>query len=454
MTCGQSKGFFLLIFCLFHESEQSCPSVCLCISDTVSCSSSGLVRLPWSLPSFSVTLDLSHNYLTWLGPRSFSSLPRLENLWMAHNQISTLSYDVFKNLSGLRHLDLSSNKLEVLKQYYFQGLWRLEELRLFNNKIAQVEAGALSHMSSLKKVYISFNQITYFPFFSIQEHSHPFLVMLDLSSNRLTRLPWEDVKALPGLVQRGLYLHNNSLLCDCTMYSLFWHWNLRGYNSVKDFTNEHTCNIHGDPRASIKFLHHSRFFLNCTVEKAVTQPVTVLLSSMVVLEGDKIRLDCQTTLSGAELSFTWLSPSRGFLAPASGNGTLISVFSNGTLQIEATSVNDSGLYQCTAVDSKRGLNATREVNVSVLLPAAGSFNTGYTTLLGCIVTLILILVYVFLTPCRCRHCKEPAAAYHHSNLSSAFSSTRDKPKIETFKHVAFMEPMISEEGKNEWGTES
>ena len=382
-------------------------------------------------------------------------MPRLENLWMAHNQINALSYGVFQNVSGLRYLDLSSNKLQVLEQHYFQGLWRLEELRLFNNKIMQVEAGTLTHLSSLKKVYFSFNQITDFPFFSIQDHSHPFLAMLDLSSNRLTRLPWEDVKALPGLVQRGLYLHNNSLICDCAMYSVFWHWNLRGYESVKDFADEHTCNVHGDPRASIKFLHHNRVFLNCTVEKAVMQPVTVLLSSVLVLRGNKVRLDCQTSLSGADLSFTWLSPSMGFITPAGMNGTLISMFPNGTLEIAETSVNDSGLYICTAVDTKQALNATREVNVTVLLPAAESFNTGYTTLLGCIVTLVLILTYLFLTPCRCSYCKQPAAANNHRNLSSVFfSSTRDQPKVETFKHVAFTEPVISEEGATEWLPES
>ncbi|KAM4563752.1 amphoterin-induced protein 3 [Odontesthes bonariensis] len=455
MTCGGSQGFFLLLFGLLCDSEQICPSVCLCISDTVSCSSSGLARLPRSLPSFSVTLDLSHNHLSWLGPRSFNMMHRLENLWMAHNQINTLSHGVFQNVSGLRYLDLSSNKLQVLEQHYFQGLWRLEELRLFNNKITQVEAGTLTHLSSLKKVYFSFNQITCFPFFSIRDHSHPFLAMLDLSSNRLTRLPWEDVKALPGLVQRGLYLHNNSLICDCAMYSVFWHWNLRGYDSVKDFTDEHTCNIHGDPRASIKFLRNNRVFLNCTVEKAVMQPSTVLLSSMMVLKGNKVHLDCQTSLSGADLSFTWLSPSIGFITPDSINGTLISMFPNGTLEIEATSVNDSGLYICTAVDNKQALNATREVNVTVLLPVAESFNTGYTTLLGCIVTLVSILMYLFLTPCRYNYCKQPAATYNHSNLSSVFfSATRDQPKVETFKHVAFMEPVIGEEEATEWVPES
>uniref|UniRef100_A0A8C6PGZ0 Adhesion molecule with Ig-like domain 3 n=1 Tax=Nothobranchius furzeri TaxID=105023 RepID=A0A8C6PGZ0_NOTFU len=180
---------FLLMLCLLRGSHQTCPPMCLCISDTVSCSASGLARPPRSLPFFSVTLDLSYNHLSWLGSDGFSMMPRLENLWMARNQIRTLRHGAFGNISGLRLLDLSSNQLHVVEQHYFQGLWRLEELRLFNNKITQLEAN----------------------------HSHPFLAMLDLSSNRMTRPPWEDVKALPRLVQRGLYLHNNSLVCDCSI---------------------------------------------------------------------------------------------------------------------------------------------------------------------------------------------------------------------------------------------
>lgn len=460
MSCDRYLGLLLVLLCLLPGTELTCPSMCLCVSDTVSCSSSGLSKPPRLLPPYSVTLDLSHNQLSWLRQGSFTKLPRLENLRMAHNQLSSLEYGVFDNASSIRVLDLSSNKLPVVEQHYFQGLWRLEELILFNNKITRVEAGSLIGLSSLKKAYFSLNQITHFPFFSIQDHSHPFLAMLDLSSNRMARLPWEDVKALPGLVQRGLFLHNNSLICDCSMYSVFWHWDLRGYDSLKDFADEHTCSISGDPRASIRFLRQNRFFSNCTVEKTVSEPITVLLSNVVVPEGETVHLDCQTSLTGKDLSFTWFSSSRGYITQSILNDTLISLFANGTLEILAAKVNDTGLYVCTALDIKQGLNATREVNVTVVPPTAESFNTGYTTLLGCVVTMVVILMYLYLTPCRCSCCKQPKppgipiVTYDPSTLTSVFCpSPRDPHKIQADKHVAFLDPMEGE-GGTQWIPES
>ncbi|XP_054902151.1 amphoterin-induced protein 3-like isoform X2 [Poeciliopsis prolifica] len=339
MTSEHFQVLSLLLFCVLHSSEQTCPSKCFCMSDTVRCSSVGLHELPQSLPSFPTNLDFSHNHIIRLDPDTLTMTPRLEKLWMAHNEIRTLSHNVFRNVSGLRLLDLSSNRLQMVEQHYFQGLWRLEELRLFNNRITQVEGSSLSGLSSLKKVYFSFNQITHFPFFFIQDHTHPFLAMLDLSSNRMSSLPWEDVKALPQLVQQGLYTHNNSFICNCSMYDMFRHWNLSKYNSIKDFTDEHTCNVNGDPCKSIRFFRDNGFFQNCT-EKPIIQPETDL-PDVVVFEGNRVHLDCQTSISSTNLSFTWLSPSRGFITQSSMNDTRINMFPDGTLEIHATTTNNS-----------------------------------------------------------------------------------------------------------------
>ncbi|XP_029521372.1 amphoterin-induced protein 3-like [Oncorhynchus nerka] len=269
--------------------------------------------------------------------------------------------------------------------------------------------------------------------------------MLDLSSNRLNTLPWEDVKALPVSVQKGLYLHNNSLVCECSMYGVFWHWEQRGFDSVREFTEENTCLIYGEPRASVQILQHSRYFQNCTVGKVVSLPVAVLISNLMVYEGERVQLDCQTSLRGKELSYMWVSPNHEHLTWTSFNDTLINVFPNGTLEIPAARVNDTGVYVCTTRDNKHMLNATREVNVTVVSTMPYSFSTGYTTLLGCVVSLVVILMYLYLTPCRCGCCKQPQAipipAYNPGTLASIFSPTLSN------KHVVFMEPMLEDQNR-------
>ncbi|CAL8325410.1 unnamed protein product [Merluccius merluccius] len=458
MAAGAWPGLSLLSLCfLLRGSEETCPSVCMCTADTLSCSSSGLSRLPRRMPSSPLTLDLSYNHLTWLGPRGFAGMPRLETLRIAHNQLASLAHDVFLNASGLRHLDLSSNRLRAVERHYFQGLWRLEELVLFDNRIAQVEGATLSGLSSLKKAYFSLNQITDFPFFSIREHSHPFLTMLDLSSNRLATLPWEDVKAMPGSAQRGLYLHNNSLLCDCSMYGVFWHWEMKGFDSLEDFREDHVCAVRGDARSAVHFLRQRRIFQNCTVSNTLSLPAVVLLSNLVIFEGERARLDCQTSLGDKEPSFAWLTPGQGYVDPAGGGAdeNRITAFANGTLEIAAARVNDSGLYTCTAVDARRTRNATREVNVTVVRPPADSFNTGYTTLLGCAVTTVLILMYLYLTPCECGCCKPPGPPAVPSSVYnpgafvsvSPAGSPGEGAKFPS-RHVAFLEPLLEEQNQS------
>uniref|UniRef100_A0A8C7RD42 Ig-like domain-containing protein n=1 Tax=Oncorhynchus mykiss TaxID=8022 RepID=A0A8C7RD42_ONCMY len=403
----------VLLCLLLHSTDGTCPSICLCTSDTLSCGSQGLTRLPLLLHHTTATLDLSYNRLGWIGPGSFSSLPRLDTLHLANNQLSTIGHGVIHNASSLRHLDLSSNRLQVMEQHCLQGLCRLEELL---------------GLSSLRKVYFSLNQITEFPFFSIQDHSHPFLTMLDLSSNHLNTLPWEDVKALPVSVQKGLYLHNNSLVCEFSMYGVFWHWEQRGFDSVREFTEENTCLIYGEPRASV-----------------VSLPVAVLISNLMVYEGERLQLDCQTSLRGKELSYMWVSPNQEHLTWTSFNDTIINVFPNGTLEIPAAKVNDTGVYVCTTRDNKHMLNANGEVNVTVVSAMPYSFSTGYTTLLGCVVSLVVILMYLYLTPCRCGCCKQPQAipipANYPGTLASIFSPTLSN------KHMGFMEPMLEDQNR-------
>ncbi|KPP76228.1 amphoterin-induced protein 3-like [Scleropages formosus] len=452
MTCAQGvAGLVTLIWSLSWLAEGSCPAGCLCASDIVSCGALGLDQLPAELPASAATLDLSHNRLVQLEDAAFSGLPRLESLRLSHNRLSRISPGTFRNATTLRHLDLSSNELHVVEQHYFQELVGLEELLLFNNRIVRVESKALSSLSRLRRAYLSHNRLTDFPFFSIQEHSHPFLATLDLSSNRMSKLPMEDIAALPTSVQSGLFLHNNTLICECSMYSMFRHWEQKDFGSARDYREDYTCLVYGERRASIRFFQHGRFFENCTlrVQGLLGEPK----NSLQAFVGEAVLLHCQTSLQGRTLSYLWVSPNQEYIAPPGNNDTL-RMFSNGSLEIIAAKAEDSGVYWCMALDRQQQRNETREVNVTVVTRriVIEPFNTGFTTLLGCVVSLVLVLMYLYLTPCRCWCRKQPPPGTPSpANECSAQSSiltptppaTTEGPgrKVGNSKHVVFLEPI-------------
>lgn len=429
---------------------------CICAADIFSCTTLTLRHVPGEMPVSTVTLDLSHNHITQLEDGAFQGLLQLETLRLAHNQLTAIMPGAFRNSSGaqLRNMDLSSNHLCVLEEHYFQELSGLEELLLFNNRISRVEGRPLAGLTNLRKAYLSHNRLTDFPFFSIQKHSHPHLSLLDLSSNRLSKLPLEDILALPHSLQKGLYLHNNSLWCECPMYSLFRSWEQQEFESLLFFRQEHVCLVYGNPRGTVRFLQHGRYLEKCNLS-AVTQK-----RSVTVTAGKALLLHCATTLSGHAITFLWVSPSLESVLPPGNNGSL-KMFSNGSLEIMAAREKDTGIYWCLAEDRQHHRNDTWEVNVTVLADSNDPqepFNTGFTTLLGCVVSLVLVLMYLYLTPCRCPPClKAPPLATatpslgNEAGAGSAQSSilTPTPPastegpgrKVSTNKHVVFLEPI-------------
>ncbi|XP_058266928.1 amphoterin-induced protein 3 [Hemibagrus wyckioides] len=446
-----STACLALIAFWLHLSDANCPPGCLCTSDIVNCGSVGMERFPPVLPPTTSTLELSHNRLTWLAPGTFHGLARLNVLCMSHNQISLLSPAAFHNTSTLHHLDLSSNRLQTVGRHPFQDLLGLEELLLYNNRISHVESNALMGLSNLRKVYLSLNQITDFPFFSIRKHSHPKLVALDLSSNRISRLPLDDIIVLPVTVQRGLFIHNNSFVCDCSTYRMFWHWEKEGYEAVREFKDEYSCQIFGEPLVSINFLHSPRFFDNCTIEKMIS--LISPKADMRVYEGDQVRIDCTGTLSNVVLSYSWVIPHQHNMTDLIRNGTL-RLNKDGSLEILSVRLRDSGLYSCLAVDTVGMINETREVNLTVDPRRLHSepFSTGHTTLLSCAITLFLILVYLFLTPCRCGYCgaspTSPAISSFEEDRQSLAFIFGVSPKLmdncNSDKRLAFLEPPMEE----------
>ncbi|XP_048348155.1 amphoterin-induced protein 3 isoform X1 [Sphaerodactylus townsendi] len=422
-----------------------CPEACICTADLLSCARQELHQIPATLPPTATTLDLSHNAITHLNDHWLATLPRLHTLRISHNQINDLSQKVFHNAIYLVHLDMSSNCLHAVKKHYFENLVNLQELLLYNNKIVEVDGNAFVKLISLQKIYLSWNRIAKFPFISIQGFKHTHLRTLDLSTNNLSSIPVEVIAALPFYIKNGLYLHNNPVKCDCSLHQMLQEWKRHGFSSVQDFTEEHTCKAYSNVPRSIVNTFKYKDFENCSRSlKELSIP------EIPCKVGESLVIHCNTSLHDDNTTvYRWFSPKHeSFMYPEHSDKTH-KVLQNGSLKITNPKLLHSGVYLCVAISKHQKINATYEVNITVQHPKlVDSFNTGITTLLGCVVSLLLVLLYLYLTPCRCSKCfKMPASPPQDCSAQSSILSTTppatDGPnrKISTNKHVVFLEPI-------------
>ncbi|XP_054585477.1 amphoterin-induced protein 3 [Eptesicus fuscus] len=430
-----------------------CPNKCICAADLLSCAGLGLQDAPAELPAAAADIDLSHNALQRLRPGWLTPLAQLRALSLGHNQLEALGRGAFANASGLRQLDLSSNSLRALGRHDLRGLGALETLLLFNNRLAHLDRLAFQGLGALRWLYLGCNELAAFSFDSLHGLSVTRLRTLDLSSNRLGRVPVPALAALPAFLKNGLYLHNNPLPCDCRLYHLLQRWHQRGLSAVSDFAREYTCLAFRVPTSRVRFFAHSRVFENCS--EALARGLEPPEEQLQVQVGGSLTLHCNTSAGARHIA--WVSPQRELLvAPGSPDGS-IAVLADGSLAIGSVQTRHEGIFVCLAAGPRLQHNQTHEFNVSVHYPqpAPEAFNTGYTTLLGCVVGLVLVLLYLFAPPCPgCRRCyrrtcccrrrpRAPSPLQQLSAQSSVLSATPpDAPsrKASVHKHVVFLEP--------------
>uniref|UniRef100_A0A8C5R7T5 Adhesion molecule with Ig like domain 3 n=1 Tax=Leptobrachium leishanense TaxID=445787 RepID=A0A8C5R7T5_9ANUR len=447
-----------LVFMLgiLAKSTEGCPPSCVCASDLLSCVRKGLQHPPANLPPTLTSLDLSHNNISHLYDNWLLGLPRLDILRLSHNQIRRLPPGTFHNATSLKHLDLSSNFLESIHEELFHQLSGLEELLLYKNSIKHVDDGAFAGLSNIRKIYLSWNKLTKFSFSSFQNLTNPHLRTLDLSSNHFLKLPVEEVSSLPAFIKNGLYLHNNPLICHCSLFALFAHWDHRHFSSVVDFSREYTCRYMGHKRAVVRILQTQNGFDNCSVDALHGFPE----AGVRVLVGKHLMVACNTTLPQENTTYLWITPTYDFIFPPGNDNQSLKIHPNGSLEIHRVQTWNSGVYLCIALNRRLSYNFTHEVNVTVHYPKhdGESFNTGLTTLLGCVVTLLVVFIYLYMTPCRCFYCcskppQTPSPPQESSAQSSILCGTppaADGPngrKAGIGRHVVFLEPIKERNGE-------
>ncbi|KAM9751088.1 amphoterin-induced protein 1 [Menidia menidia] len=416
-------------------STLNCHMTCICASNIVSCSKMNLTTVPTQLPHYTAVLDLSYNDIVRLRSEwTPVKLPNLHNLLLSHNNLHFLSSEAFTNVKHLRYLDLSSNKLQQLDEFIFEPLVNLEVLLLYNNQISQIDRTAFASMMNLQKLYLSQNQISRFPAELVRDKSRlEKLSLLDVSSNKIKVLPIEELKGLPAWIKNGLYFHNNPLLCHCDLYTLLAHWYIRKLNSALDFKDDYTCILPGPQKTQVGVFDLSGESMNCSTFKEADREA--------FLE-QTLTLSCDT--KHRDMSKTWTMPDNVLVTP--GSNQTAKVLADGGLQIGPLRSDDSGTYTCFAISEyfNETVYVVLKVHNFTLHGVGETLNTAYTTLIGCLASVVLVLVYLYLTPCRCFCCPNKGKARGEDSIHSSMLSvtpTHEDPalKAELNRHVAFID---------------
>lgn len=435
---------------VLEASPLNCQDTCVCASDVITCSKKELLVIPSGLPKYIAMLDLTHNNLARLRAEwTPAPLKRLHTLLLSHNHLTFVSSEAFYLTPNLRHLDLSCNKLRALDENAFSALENLEVLILFKNTIIDIDRSAFDDMKHLQKLYMSYNLMTRFPVELVKDGEKlPELTLLDLSFNQIKSLPVPQLRVLPAWLTNRLYLHGNQLTCNCELYGLYWNWHARQLASIMDFREQLRCYPPSQQRTVTLnvFSLNDNEFMNCSIVRE---------SGMEVYLEDTVILNCDTKQRDA--SQIWMTPGNEIHKQYDGDETnsSISVLNNGSLQIRHIRLEDRGTYTCYA--QGEALNETLYVTLSVFNLTRhvhpDTLNTAYTTLVGCVASVILVLIYLYLTPCRC-WCRtgdrgqEDRDSIRSSVLSATPNHETTSDKAALSRHVAFLEPPGDLRGQN------
>lgn len=367
---------------------QPCPKRCMCQSLSPSlailCSKTGLLFVPAAIDRRTVELRLQENFITAVRRRDFANMTSLLHLTLSRNTISQILPSAFSDLRRLRALHLDSNRLTVIKDDHFKGLINLRHLILASNQLHSISPHAFDDfLSTLEDLDLSYNNLDQVPWETIgrltnvntlnMDHNlienvpqgvftnlHK-LARLDMTSNKLKKIPPDPLflripvyaksKGSP-LTSLVLSFGGNPLHCNC---ELLW---LRRLTREDDLE---TCASPPDLSA--------KYFWTISEEEFICDPPVLTRKSphTVALEGQPASLKCKAN-GDPEPEVHWISPEGRLIS----NSSRTLVFPNGSLEINVTSIKDSGNFTCIASNAAGESTGRVELVVTAMPHLANS----------------------------------------------------------------------------------
>lgn len=322
------------------------------------------------------SLTLERSNLTVIPTDALAHLHSLVELRMRHLSISFLKPFSFKRLSRLRHLEIDYWPwLDTLPPLSLHGL-NLTSLYITNTNLSAFPGAALRSLPYLTHLNLSFCHIRHIQQGELGELPYllelrlqgsqllsiePFafmglksLQLLDVSHNRLDSLE-REVFGSPDSLQR-LCLGGNPLVCDCR---LLWLLNNHKPSSLHILDVQPECSapeyLQGKSLRELREPFVSRY-MTCTKPRIGPNTTQLLMTD----EGQPARLSCLAE-GAPRPSVVWITPHRRHITVKSSGR--VEVRPDGTLEIKATELHDSGVYLCIA--SNPAGNASLSASLAV-----------------------------------------------------------------------------------------
>ncbi|XP_048351335.1 trophoblast glycoprotein isoform X1 [Sphaerodactylus townsendi] len=252
------EGLLLVVVFPIQVSTQQltrCPEACNCseVTRTVTCINQSLTEVPRDLPHYVRDLLLAGNCITGLQPGTFFSEPplQLSHLSLSSNCLEWVGDDALAGLPSLKQVDLSHNRLSSFSAVAFGNSSSLIEEVNLSNSLSNTSNGTL--LAEL-----------------LPPRAFPNLKFLDLSDNRLLRLPVDMFSSLFNLQHLNL---QNSSLSDLYKVDFSNLHQLQSLdlsdNALKCLMNSTIFQLRSLPRLSSLDLSHNSWVCDCQIEVLV-----------------------------------------------------------------------------------------------------------------------------------------------------------------------------------------